>query len=272
MNVPAQSIQASAASLQTGRDVRAAARAGQLTGHTAGSAPAYVQGNLAILPRDLAFDFLLYCQHNPKPCPLLAVGEAGDPYLPSLGNDVDIRTDLPRYRVWRKGELVDEPGDIRALWRDDLVSFVIGCSFSFEWALIAAGVPLRHVQSGTNVAMYKTRIPTSPAGRFSGPLVVSMRPLRPADVIRAVQVTSRFPNVHGAPVHIGSPEQIGIRDLYRPDFGDVPEIGEGEVPVFWACGVTPQAAVMAVRPDFCITHKPGSMLATDLLNDQLAAL
>ncbi len=271
MNASENAVLSSGASLKSGREVRAAARAGRLTGHTAGMAPAYVQGNLVILPRDLAFDFLLFCQRNPKPCPLLAVGEPGDPFLPALGDDLDIRTDLPRYRLWRHGELVDEPADIGALWRDDLVSFVIGCSFSFEWALLAAGVPLRHISRGENVAMYKTSIVTAAAGRFSGPLVVSMRPFRPADVIRAVQVTSRFPNVHGAPVHIGGPEAIGIRDLTRPDFGDVPEIGDGEVPVFWACGVTPQAAVMAVRPEFCITHKPGSMLVTDLLNDQLAA-
>lgn len=258
--------------MSCGRDVRAAARAERLSGHTAGLAPAYVQGNLVVLPRDLAFDFMLFCQRNPKPCPLLAVGEAGDPLLPALGADLDIRTDLPRYRVWRRGELVDEPADVKALWRDDLVSFVIGCSFSFEWALLAAGVPLRHVASGRNVAMYRTNIATAAAGRFSGPLVVSMRPFKAADVVRAVQVTARFPNVHGAPVHIGAPEQIGIGDLSRPDFGDVPEIADGEVPVFWACGVTPQAAVMAVRPEFCITHKPGSMLVTDLLNDQLAAL
>ncbi len=271
MNVSDPSVASSATSLNSGREVRAAARAGRLTGHTAGLAPAYVQGNLVILPRDLAFDFLLFCQRNPKPCPLLAVSEVGDPCLPALGADLDIRTDLPRYRVWRRGELVDEPTDIRALWREDLVSFVIGCSFSFEWALLAAGVPLRHVESGKNVAMYRTSIATAAAGCFSGPLVVSMRPFKPADVVRAVQVTSRFPNVHGAPVHIGSPQQIGIADLNEPDFGDAPEMGDGEVPVFWACGVTPQAAVMSVRPEFCITHKPGSMLATDLLNDQLAA-
>lgn len=261
----------SSTSLKSGRDVRHAARAGRLTGHTAGLAPAHVQGNLVILPRELAFDFLLFCQRNPKPCPLLAVGEAGDPHLPTLAEDLDIRTDLPRYRVWRRGELVDEPTDIGALWRDDLVSFVIGCSFSFEWALLAAGVPLRHVSSGKNVAMYRTNIATAAAGRFSGPLVVSMRPLHSTDVVRAVQVTSRFPDVHGAPVHIGAPERIGIRDLSVPDFGDVPEIGDDETPVFWACGVTPQAAVMAVRPEFCITHRPGSMLVTDLLNDRLAA-
>lgn len=246
-------------------------RAGLHTGHTSGLAAGRVQGNLAILPAAQAFDFLRFCQRNPRSCPLLAVGEPGDPRVPLLGADIDLRSDLPGYRVWRQGELVDEVTDIGALWRDDLVAFVIGCSFSFEEALLQSGIPLRHVACGANVAMYRTNIPTQAAGPFAGPMVVSMRPLRPADAIRAVQITSRFPGVHGAPVHIGLPQAIGIADLARPDFGDPVEIRDDELPVFWACGVTPQSVVMASRPEFCITHAPGAMLITDLLNDRLAA-
>ncbi|GAB4040474.1 MAG: putative hydro-lyase [Rubrivivax sp.] len=255
-----------------GAEVRARVRAGRFTGTTSGAAADLVQGNLVVLPRAEAADFLLYCQRNPRPCPLLAVGEPGQTALPALGHDIDLRTDLPRYRVWRHGELVDEPADVRALWRDDLVAFVIGCSFSFEWALREAGIALRHQQQGRNVAMYRTGIATEPAGRFAGPLVVSMRPLRAADAIRAVQITSRFPAVHGAPVHLGDPALIGIADLAHPHYGDAVEVMPDELPVFWACGVTPQAALAAARPDFCITHAPGSMLVTDLRNPQLAAL
>lgn len=251
---------------------RAAIRAGIHTGPTAGLAPGHVQGNLVILPQDWANEFLRFCQANPKPCPLLAVSEVGDPMLPSLGADIDIRTDVPRYRVYREGELAAEPTDIAALWRDDFVTFVIGCSFSFEEALLAAGVPVRHIQMNCNVPMYRTSLPCVPAGRFRGDLVVSMRPLAPADAIRAVQITSRFPSVHGAPVHLGAPERIGIADIDRPDYGDAVEIGEGELPVFWACGVTPQVAIRNARPPVAITHSPGTMLITDLLNTRLAAL
>jgi len=263
---------ASQGRLQSGRDVRLACRSGGLDGPTAGLAPGFVQGNLAILPRDWADEFLRFCVANPKPCPLIGIAEPGDPRLPALGADLDIRTDLGRYRVWRDGQLADEPADIRAAWRDDLVSFVIGCSFSFEEPLIAAGIPIRHIACGRNVSMYRTNLPTTPAGRFHGPLVVSMRPLKPADAIRAVQITSRLPAVHGAPVHIGFPEAIGIRDLGKPDFGDAVPIEPGELPVFWACGVTPQAAIVAARPPFAITHAPGCMLVTDLKSAQFAAI
>ncbi|MET0507364.1 MAG: putative hydro-lyase [Burkholderiaceae bacterium] len=252
-------------------EARHRCREGRHTGHTAGMAPGFVQANVAILPRTQADDFLRFCQRNPQPCPLLAVSEPGDPTLPELGDDIDIRRDVPRYRVWRDGELVAEPTDIASLWSDDLVSFAIGCSFSFEQALIEAGVPLRHVEQGINVAMYRTTVPTTPAGIFHGPLVVSMRPMVAADAIRAIQITSRFPRVHGAPVHLGDPAAIGIADLGRPDFGDPIDLRPGELPVFWACGVTPQSAVMAARPPLCITHSPGSMLVTDLLNHRLAS-
>jgi len=254
----------------TGLEARQAIRAGRWSGHTSGTAPHFVQGNLVILPEVLANDFLRFCQRNPKPCPLLAVSEPGDPSLPRLGEDLDIRTDVPLYRVWRHGELVEEVTDIRSLWRDDLVSFVIGCSFSFEQPLMDAGIPLRHVQQGKNVAMYRTNIPTVPAGPFSDPTVVSMRPMTPANVIRAVQVTARVPAVHGAPLHLGDPTLIGIADLAKPDFGDAVDILPGEMPVYWACGVTPQAVVMEAKPDFCITHAPGAMLVTDLLDSELA--
>ena len=257
------------ASLTKASEVRGEIRTGRWRDHTSGLAPLNVQGNVVILPANLASDFLRFCQRNPKPCPLLAVSEPGDPMLPTLGADIDIRSDVPRYRVWRDGELADEPADIAALWQSDLVTFVLGCSFSFEHALIEAGIELRHVRQGKNVAMYRTNIPTAPAGPFHGPLVVSMRPMKAADAIRAVQVTSRVSAVHGAPVHLGNPALIGITDIARPDFGDPVAIEPDELPVFWACGVTPQAVVMAARPGFCITHAPGYMLITDWLNRDL---
>ena len=251
--------------------VRKMIRQGAWASHTSGLASDHVQGNVVILPEALAGDFLRYCQRNPKPCPVLAVSEPGQAMLPSLGDDIDICSDLPRYRVWRHGEVIDEPTDITALWRNDLVTFVLGCSFSFEQALLEAGLPLRHIAQGKNVAMYRTNIATQPAGLFHGPMVVSMRPMKAAAAIRAVQVTSRFPNVHGAPVHLGNPALIGIADLGTPDYGDAVEVMDDEIPVFWACGVTPQAALVQARPAFCITHAPGAMLITDLLNQQLAS-
>ncbi|WP_341704738.1 putative hydro-lyase [Ferrovibrio sp.] len=256
----------------SGREARLSVRSGAHRGPTAGIAPGYVQGNLAILPKALADDFFRFCQFNPKPCPLLAASEPGDPRLPALGADLDIRTDLPLYRVWKNGEPVAEVRDLKDVWRDDLVAFVIGCSFSFEEALVEDGIALRHIDEGTNVPMYRTSIETVPAGPFRGPLVVSMRPLKPADAIRAVQITSRFPAVHGAPVHIGKPGMIGIADIMQPDYGDPVAVKADELPVFWACGVTPQSVIAAVRPEFSITHAPGHMLVTDLRNSRLAVL
>jgi len=203
---------------------------------------------------------------------VLAVAEAGDPRMPNLGQDLDIRSDLPRYRVWRRGELVEEPIDLFDVWRDDLVSFALGCSFSFEHALLDDGIELRHITCGSNVPMYRTNIPCAPAGPFAGPLVVSMRPLKPGDAIRPIQITSRFPSLHAAPVHIGLPAAIGIADLAKPDNGDAVPVKRDELPVFWACGVTPQAVIAQIRPEFCITHAPGSMLITDLTNSKLASL
>jgi len=257
--------------LMESHQVRLRVRSGQLVQPTAGLAPGYAQANLAILPRELAGDFLLFCQRNPRPCPLLGVADAGDPRLPSLGADLDVRTDLPLYRVWREGEMVQECSDLLHLWRDDLVSFAIGCSFSFDELLVAHGIDVRHMSCGCNVSMYRTNIATTAAGRFAGPMVVSMRPMKAADAIRAVQITSRFPAVHGAPVHLGDAAEIGISDLAHPDYGDAVEILPGEVPVFWACGVTPQAAIAAARIPFCITHAPGHMLVTDVRTQSLAA-
>jgi uncharacterized protein YcsI (UPF0317 family) len=218
---------------------------------------------VVVLPQDWAFDMLLFGQRNPRPVPLLDVTDPGATSS-VLAPDGDLRTDLPRYRVWRNGELASEPADVMDLWRDDLVTFLIGCSFSFETALIEAGVPVRNIEQGRNVSMYRTNVACRPAGRLSGPLVVSMRPIPAGQVATAVQVTARMPDVHGAPVHVGAPEALGIADLRTPDFGDPVHPHDGDVPVFWACGVTPQAALMASRPPFAITHAPGHMFITDV--------
>ena len=251
-----------------GLAARLAVRSGAHLGPTSGLAPGYVQGNLAILPKALAEDFRIFCERNPKPCPLIGMSAPGDPRVPDLGDDLDIRTDLPRYRLWRNGALVAEPDDISDVWRDDLVSFVIGCSFSFEEELTQAGIELRHITCNSNVPMYRTNVATAEAGPFHGPLVVSMRPMTPADAKRAVEITGRYPRVHGAPVQVGHPEQIGIADVSKPDYGDAVPLKAGEIPVFWACGVTPQSVVATVKPEFCITHYPGSMLVTDKLNTE----
>jgi uncharacterized protein YcsI (UPF0317 family) len=256
----------------TGQAARLAIRRREYTGTTAGLAPGFVQGNLAILPHALAADFMRFCQLNPKPCPLLAVSGAGEWRLPTLADDLDIRTDVPRYRVWRHGELVDEPADLGRWWRDDLVVFALGCSFSFEEALTESGIELRHITCDCTVPMYRTSIETAAAGPFRGPLVVSMRPMKPKDAIRAVQITTRFPAVHGAPVHIGKPELIGIRDLAAPDYGDAVPVGDDEIPLFWACGVTPQSVIATVKPEFSITHYPGCMIVTDRRNSEFAIM
>jgi uncharacterized protein YcsI (UPF0317 family) len=224
---------------------------------TTGWASGFAQANLVVLPRDWAFDMLLFAQRNPQAVPLLDVTEPGATTT-AVAPGADLPTDLPRYRVWRDGQLVDEPADVTGLWRDDLVTFVIGCSFTFEAALLDA------VEQGRNVAMYRTDVPCRPAGRLSGPLVVSMRPVPAGQVVTAVQVTGRMPQVHGAPVHVGSPASLGIADLGAPDFGDPLDALDGDVPVFWACGVTPQAALMASGAPFAITHAPGFMLVTDV--------
>lgn len=252
------------------REVRRAIRAGRHRSHTAGLSPGYVQGNVCILPREYAGDFRAFCERNPKPCPLVAVSRPGDPRLPELGDDLDIRTDVPRYRIYRNGTLEEETANLNGVWRDDLVSFVLGCSFSFEEALMKAGLRLRYLEQGRNVPMYRTSVDTVPAGRFRGKLVVSMRPFRPAEAIRAIEITSRYPRVHGAPVHLGDPRLIGIEDLRTPWAGDPTEVRDDELPLFWACGITPQSVLLDARPSFCITHSPGHMLVTDLENAALA--
>lgn len=258
--------------LLSSREVRQQIRLGAIQGQTSGMASGFVQANLVILPKSWADDFLAFCHFNPKPCPLIGVTQPGDPLMPTVGNDVDLRTDLPAYYVWEDGELVGETTNVSSLWRDDLVGFAIGCSFSFEHALMDAGIRLRHIEEGRNVAIFRTDIPCTPAGRFRGPMVVSMRSMTPADAIRAIQICTRFPNVHGAPIHFGDPAAIGIHDLEKPDYGDVVEVRPGEVPVFWACGVTPQTVLQDSKPPFCITHAPGSMLITDLRIGEVSLL
>lgn len=253
----------------TGQEVRKQARDGDLTRPTPGMALGYVQANLVVVPRDLAFDFLLFCQRNPRPCPLLDVTEPGDPEPRGVAPGADLRTDLPQYRVWKHGELIDEPTDLRQYWRNDLVAFLIGCSFTFESALLQAGVPLRHIECGGNVPMYRTNRLCRAAGVFHGPMVVSMRPMTPAHAVTATRICSRFGRAHGTPVHFGDPRGLGIADIDKPDFGDPAPLRSGEVPVFWACGVTPQAAVMAARPPLVITHKPGCMFVTDVRDVEL---
>ncbi|MFQ3454946.1 putative hydro-lyase [Bradyrhizobium sp. UFLA06-06] len=253
-------------------EARRACRDGVASATTAGLANGFVQGNLAILPEKLAGAFHRFCQLNPKPCPIIGMSDVGDPRIPALGLDLDIRTDVPRYRVWRDGEVADEPADITKYWRDDLVTFVLGCSYSFEEALLDEGLPIRHIERNLRVPMYRTSIACSPSGPFAGPMVVSMRPFKPADAIRAVQITSRFPSVHGAPVHLGHPHAIGIKDIAKPDYGDAVPVADDEIPVFWACGVTPQSVIASAKLPFAITHSPGLMLVTDLRNKQLAVL
>jgi uncharacterized protein YcsI (UPF0317 family) len=258
--------------LLSAHEARLLFRSGQYTGSTSFFSRGYVQGSLCILPQKYALDFAAYCHRNPKPCPLIAIGGVGDPYLPMLGEDFDVRTDLPSYSVFREGQVVEQPTDIKHLWSDDLVAFVWGCGFSFEQALIESGVTLRDVARGDNVVMYQTNIDTLPVGAFAGKMIVTMRPLVPAQAIRAIQVTSRFPSVHGAPIHIGLPGMIGISDLEKPYSSTPPQMRPDEIPVFWACGATPRLAVERAGLPFCITHKPGSMVISDRLNASLAIL
>jgi len=245
-------------------EVRASIRREDYYGQTAGLGPGHLQGNIAIVPSACALDFFRFCQRNPKPCPLVGVTDARSPYLPELGGDIDIRTDVPAYNIYRNGELVEQRPNLNDLWSDDLVVFVLGCSFSFEDALINEGIPLRHINECKTVPMYRTSIETTSAGAFSGPLVVSMRPIAQNNIIRAVTITERFPQAHGTPIHIGDPANIGITDIMKPDWGDATEIKSGEIPVFWACGVTPQAAIQAAKLPLFISHAPGHMLITDV--------
>jgi uncharacterized protein YcsI (UPF0317 family) len=254
----------------TPQQVRSMIRQGRWRKPTAGLAPGYVQANLVVLPRELAYDFLLFAQRNPKPCPVIEVTDTGSPEPRLTAPGADLRTDIPRYRIYRDGKLAEEVTDLKAVWTGELVAFLLGCSFSFETALLRAGVPVRHIEEGKNVPMFITSVPCVPAGAFAGPLVVSMRPIPAPLLPRAVQVSGRFPAVHGAPVHVGDPAAIGIRDLGKPDFGDAVSVRPGEVPVFWACGVTPQAVAIQAKPPLMITHAPGHMFVTDLSDEALA--
>ncbi len=254
------------------RDLRRDIREGRLTGPTAGLAPGYVQANLVILRKRYAFDFLLFCQRNPKPCPILEVLEPGIFLTRIMADGADVRTDLPRYHIFHDGVLTDRVSSIQDMWEEDFVTFLLGCSFSFEEALLKNDIPVRHIEEGRNVSMFKTSLPVQPAGIFRGKLVVTMRPIPRHLVVRAVQITTRYAMVHGAPVHIGDPRAIGIADLAKPDYGDTVSIHEGEVPVFWACGVTPQAVLEEARPDLVIAHAPGHMLIGDIKNESLALL
>ncbi|MCH8619806.1 putative hydro-lyase [Undibacterium sp. TS12] len=253
--------------------VRALCRSGEFSGSTAGMAAGHVQANLMMVPREHAFDFLLFCQRNPKPCPLVEVMDAGQ-FEARCAPGSDIRNDIGAYRIYEHGQLVRKVAEIHTYWeqyqQEGLVSFLLGCSFSFESALIEAGIPLRHIQQQKNVAMYRTSIACTPAGRFSGNMVVSMRPVKSRDVAKAVEVSARFPRVHGAPVHIGNPMAIGIHDLSQPDYGDAVVLLDDELPVFWACGVTPQYVAELSKLPFCITHAPGKMFVTDLLTSDAA--
>lgn len=247
-------------------EVRKLIRSGKINYQTSGMSAGYAQANLAILPKKYAYDFLLFTQRNPKSCPVLEVSDVGSRNLSIIAKDADIAKDIPKYRIYKKGILTDEVIDVSDFWQDDFVSFLIGCSFSFESELLTADVPVRHIEEDRNVPMYLTNIPTVPAGIFHGNMVVSMRPIPYEKVVRAVNVTADMPRVHGAPVHIGDPKQIGINDINTPDFGDSVTINEGEVPVFWACGVTPQSVIMQAKPDIAITHAPGHMFITDVKN------
>lgn len=250
-------------------EARLKIRNGEITTQTSGMCNGYAQANLCILPKKYAYDFLLFASRNPTSCPILEVLDEGSRYTKYMADHADIATDIPKYRIYRNGELAEEVTDISAYWQEDFVSFLIGCSFSFEGELLDAEVPIRHIEQGRNVPMFLTNIPCEPAGIFHGNMVVSMRPIPYKQVIRAVTATAAMPKVHGAPVHIGDPAQIGIADIRKPDFGDSVEIHDGDVPVFWPCGVTPQAAIMAAKPELAITHAPGHMFLTDVRNSTL---
>ncbi|PKF90319.1 putative hydro-lyase [Bacillus sp. BA3] len=256
----------------TPAELRAMIRNNELIKPTAGMANGYAQANLAILKKEHAFDFLLFCQRNPKSCPLLDVTEIGSPIPKFAAQSGDIRTDIPKYRIYKYGELMEEVTDISDYWEDDMVGFLIGCSFTFEHALLNNDISIRHIEENCNVPMYKTNISCVEAGIFHGKMVASMRPIPQKDVVRAAQVTSRFPAVHGGPIHIGDPEAIGVSNIQQPDFGDAVTIREGEMPVFWACGVTPQSIAMETKPAIMITHAPGHMFITDIRDEKLGVL
>ncbi len=253
----------------TPKEARQLFKEGKLVRPTSGMCPGYAQANLIVLPKSEAYDFLLFAQRNPQACPILEVTEVGSRLTKYMADGGDIATDFPKYRLYIDGVLEGEYTDVSDMWRDDFVSFLIGCSFSFEAALLEANVPVRHIEEDCNVPMYLTNIACEPAGIFHGNMVVSMRPIPPTKVVDAVTTTAKMPRVHGAPIHIGDPSMIGIADINKPDFGDAVTINDGEIPVFWPCGVTPQAVVMAAKPKIAITHAPGHMFICDVLNSTL---
>ena len=253
--------------LQSTTAVRAQIRACAYEGHTAGLGKNNLQANLAILPAKYALDFMRFCQRNPKPCPLVGVSDTGNPLMQTLGRDIDIRTDIPAYYVYRDGALAETVTDITALWQDDFVAFALGCSFTFEHALEQAGIAVWHIANNTTVPMFASNIPTVTAGPFGGATVVSMRAIRDDQLDEVVAISRRFPMAHGAPLHIGDPAAIGIKNIAAPDWGDPAPVPDGTTPVFWACGVTPQVAIMQAKLPICITHKPGHMLITDVADD-----
>ena len=244
-------------------------RDGELVGHTSGMAEGYIQANVVILPSKYAYDFLKFCFRNPKTCPLLDVSEVGAHSFPYYGPYADIRTDVPKYRIYEHGQLIKEVDDITDLYTEDMVSFLIGCSFTFEHALLEGGLPVRHIEEGHNVPMYRTNIPAESSGYFKGNITVSMRPMTMTQAIKATEITSHFKNVHGTPIHIGTPEELGITDIDKPDYGEAVTIKPNEMPVFWGCGVTPQSVALDAKPELMITHSPGHMFITDIKDSEL---
>ncbi|MQG18774.1 MAG: putative hydro-lyase [SAR202 cluster bacterium] len=258
--------------MKSPKELRKLIRNSKIQTQTGGLAPKFVQTNLVILPKENAFDFLLFCNRNPKPCPIIEVLEEGKFEAITSAPESDIRFDVPKYRIYEKGKLVNEPTSIEKYWKKDFVSFLLGCSFTFEAALIDAEINVRHLQENKTVPMFITSIKTIESGIFSGPLVVTMRPIKKSQIVKTIQITSRFPNVHGSPIHIGNPDEIGIKDILKPDFGDPVTINTNEVPVFWACGITPQLAALNSKPPLMITHSPGHMFITDIKNETISVL
>ncbi len=251
------------------KDVRKLIRDGKIDYHTSGMCSGYAQANLVILPYSDAYDFLLFTQRNPKSCPILEVGDVGSKIIKSMADGADVSRDIPKYRIYKKGILQKEVTDVSELWQEDFVYFLIGCSFSFESELLASDIPVRHIEENKNVPMFITNIDCVPAGKFHGKMVVSMRPIPSSLVAKASAVTAQMPRVHGSPIHVGNPEAIGIKDISKPDFGDSVTINDGEIPVFWCCGVTPQSVVMSSKPEIAVTHAPGHMFITDVKNTSL---
>jgi uncharacterized protein YcsI (UPF0317 family) len=245
-------------------ELRSAARRGDWRRSTAGQCPAYQQANLVVLPSALAAEFASFCSRNPKPCPVIEVLPPGEWETRLAAPGADLRTDVPGYRLYRAGGVVERLDDLLQVWRDDLTAFLLGCSFTFEHALAEAGVPLRHVEQGTTVPMFVSTLACRPAGRFQGPMVVTMRPVRRSQLPLALEISARYPHAHGLPLHVGDPAAIGISDLSHPDYGDPVLVEADEVPVFWACGVTPQAVAREAGVEPMITHEPGRMFVTDL--------